>query len=470
MRNLFRLLPLLSLFSVLTCGAEAQTTPGQTKPNIVYIMVDDMGPTDAGCLGSQVIRTPNLDRMAEEGILISNHYSGCTVCAPSRSVLMTGKHMGRTSVRLNTGGVPLLDKDVTVAEVLKKVGYATGGFGKWGIGDIDTEGVPEKQGFDLFYGYYHQIHAHKHYPSFLVRNGKKEVIKDSKPNTKSGYAPDLIFDEMKTFIRKHAQAGTPFYAYGPWTPPHGNYNFPKEDPIWKNWSDRKGWSGTQKGHAAMTELVDRYVGELFALTDELGIAENTVFFFHSDNGSALGDKAGKLLGTSGPFRGNKRSAYEGGVRAPLLVRWKGKIEHARNDEFIASAQDALPTLAELAGAAKYVPSDITGLSYAPALFGKTPNKVHDYHYWEWGKWDWKNNREVSGGTMQGLRKGNWKLARQRNNQPWELYDLSKDIGETTDLAAKRPEKLKELVALVDKARVPMRPQREPARPKGKKFN
>ena len=236
MRNLLRLLPLLSLFPALISDVAARTDPGPV--NIIYIMVDDMGPADAGCFGSTVIKTPSLDRMAKEGVMISNHYSGCTVCAPSRSVLMTGKHMGRTSVRLNTGGVPLLDEDVTVAEVLKKVGYATGGFGKWGIGDIGTEGVPEKQGFDLFYGYYHQIHAHKHYPAFLVRNGKKETIENSTPNTKNGYAPDLIFDEMKTFIRKHAEAGTPFYAYGPWTPPHGNYNFPKEDPIWKSWSKR----------------------------------------------------------------------------------------------------------------------------------------------------------------------------------------------------------------------------------------
>ena len=468
MRNLLRLLPLLSLFPALISDVAARTDPGPV--NIIYIMVDDMGPADAGCFGSTVIKTPSLDRMAKEGVMISNHYSGCTVCAPSRSVLMTGKHMGRTSVRLNTGGVPLLDEDVTVAEVLKKVGYATGGFGKWGIGDIGTEGVPEKQGFDLFYGYYHQIHAHKHYPAFLVRNGKKETIENSTPNTKNGYAPDLIFDEMKTFIRKHAEAGTPFYAYGPWTPPHGNYNFPKEDPIWKSWSKRKGWSDRQKGHAAMTELVDRYVGELLQLVEELGIAEDTVFFFHSDNGSALTAKDGKPLRTSGPFRGNKRSAYEGGVRAPLLVRWKGKIKHARNDEFIASAQDALPTLAELAGATEHVPDDITGLSYAPVLFGKTPAKVHEYHYWDWAKWDWKNNREVPGGTMQGLRKANWKLAREKSSQPWELYDLSEDIGETTNLAAKLPEKVKELAALVDKARIPMRPQREPNHPKGKRFN
>ncbi|NNC89866.1 MAG: sulfatase-like hydrolase/transferase [Akkermansiaceae bacterium] len=439
-------------------------------PNIIYVMVDDMGPADAGCFGGTHIRTPHLDRMAKEGLLVSNHYSGCTVCAPCRSVLMTGKHMGRTSVRLNTGGVPLLDADVTVAEVLRKAGYATGGFGKWGIGDIGTEGVPEKQGFDEFYGYYHQIHAHKHYPDFLVRNGVKEPIKNSKPDTKLGYAPDMIFGEMKKFIRRAAEDGKPFFAYGPWTPPHGGYNFPHEDPIWDHYKDREGWSGTVKGHAAMTTLVDRHMGELLDLLDELGIAGNTVVFFHSDNGSALTGKQNETIRSSGPLRGQKRSPYEGGVRAPLLVRWKGTIAPARNDVLIASAQDALPTLAELAGATQFVPKDVTGRSYVAAFSGKHPPNWHDYHYWEWGKWDWKRNREVPGGTMQGLRKDNWKIARARNDQPWELYDLAADPGEKRNLAENYPRKVMRLEALVKQARVPMRPQREPEHPEGQRFN
>lgn len=440
------------------------------KPNIVYIMVDDMGPADAGCFGSNVIQTPNLDRMSREGLMISNHYSGCTVCAPCRSVLMTGIHMGRTSVRLNTGGVPLLAEDVTVAEVLKSAGYTTGGFGKWGLGDIGTEGVPEKQGFDQFYGYYHQIHAHRHYPDFLVRNGRKEPLTDSERNTKNGYAPDLIFGEMAAFIRAAAKEGKPFFAYGPWTPPHGNYDFPHEDPLWALYKDRKGWSGMEKGHAAMTSLVDRHLGALFDLVDELGIAEDTVFFFHSDNGSALGESQDKHLGSSGPFRGNKRSAYEGGVRAPLLVRWKGKIRPGRNDDFIASAQDMLPTVAELAGASGHVPDAVTGLSYAPVLLRKAPEKTHDFHYWEWGKWNWKMGKEEPGATMQGLRKGDWKLARMRSDAPWELYDLANDIGERNNLADTHPEMVERLAALADKARVPMRPQREPEHPEGQKFN
>lgn len=440
------------------------------KPNIIYVMVDDMGPHDLGVLGNEVIATPNLDRLAAGGLLLDNHYSGCTVCAPCRSVLLTGKHMGRTSVRLNTGGVPLLDEDVTIAEVLKQAGYATGGFGKWGVGDIGTTGVPEKQGFDLFYGYYHQIHAHSHYPAFLVRNGEKETIEPSKPHTRTGYAPELIFAEMKKFIRENAEAGKPFFAYGPWTPPHGNYRFPKEDPIWEKYGDRSGWPDKEKGHAAMVELVDRHMGELVSLLNELGIADNTVIFFHSDNGSALSAKEAGHIDSSGPFRGQKRSAYEGGIRAPLIVSWKGRISPTHNTTFIASAQDALPTLAELAGAADKVPSDVTGLSYAPVLFGKQPEKTHDFHYWEWAQWNWGKSEVIEGGLMQTLRRGDWKIARNRDDQPWELYNLAKDLGEKNNLADSEPEKLAELSKLAEQARVPMRPQQEPKRPKGKRFN
>jgi len=439
------------------------------KPNFIYIMVDDMGPADAGFMGSKVIQTPHLDKLATESLHFTEAYSGCTVCAPCRSVLMTGKHMGRTSVRLNTGGVPLLDEDVTIAEVLKNVGYRTGGFGKWGVGDIGTSGVPEKQGFDLFYGYYHQIHAHKHYPNFLVRNGVKEPIADREPNTDKGYAPQMLFDEMKNFIRKSAASGEPFFCYAPWTPPHGNYNFPKSDPVWDLYRD-KDWKGNQKGHAAMTTLTDRYVGETIALLSELGVLENTVIFFHSDNGASLSPKQGPDLKSSGRFRGNKRSAYEGGVRAPTLVYWKGRITPGKNTKHIISAEDALPTLADLADANEHVPSDVTGVSYAPVLFGKTPLRTRAYHYFEWALWNWSENKEVPGGMMQGLRSGNWKLARMRSDQPWELYNLDHDIGETVNLASELPSKVRELSKMVEQARVPMRPQFEPKRPEGKKFN
>ncbi len=438
------------------------------QPNIVYIMVDDMGPADAGFMGSTAIKTPNLDALAAQSLVFTEAYSGCTVCAPCRSVLMTGKHMGRTSVRMNTGGVPLLEQDVTIAEVLKKVGYRTGGFGKWGLGDVGTDGVPEKQGFDLFYGYYHQIHAHDHYPEFLIRNGAKEAI-TGKPNTSEGYAPQLIFDEMRTFIRQSVSADEPFYCYAPWTPPHADYQFPEDDPIWARYRDQP-WSKSEIGHAAMVSLVDRYVGDTMALLSELKILDNTVIFFHSDNGASLSTAQGPNLKSSGRYRGHKRSPYEGGVRAPTLVHWSDRIQPGINRDFIISAQDALPTLAELAGATKQLPSDVTGISYAPVLFGKPPSKRHEFHYWEWAQWNWGQNQAVAGGLMQGLRKGNWKIARIRNDQPWELYNLADDIGETNDLADQEPEQWKLLVDLAEKAREPMREQEEPKHPAGQKFN
>lgn len=457
--------PLLIVTSILfaaSCGW------AETKPNIVYIMVNDMGPADAGFMGSMAIKTPYLDRLAKESLHFTEAYSGCTVCAPCRSVLMTGKHMGRTSVRLNTGGVPLLDEDVTVAEILKKAGYRTGGFGKWGIGDIGTSGVPEQQGFDLFYGYYHQIHAHRHYPDFLVRNGVKESI-EGEPNTDKGYAPQMIFDEMKKFIRVSASSGEPFFCYAPWTPPHGGYSFPIDDPIWGMYAG-KSWQGNQKGHAAMVSLVNRYVGETMDLLAELNVLDHTIVFFHSDNGASLSLQQGPDLKSSGPFRGNKRSAYEGGVRAPTLIHWRGKIKPRINREFVVSAEDVLPTLAELAGVADQVPTDVTGLSYAPVLFGKRPPKQHEFHYWEWVQWNWGQNQAVTGGMMQGLRRGNWKIARMKSDLPWELYDLANDMGEQNDLAKENPEKLKELVGFVEQARTPMRPQQEPPHPAGQKFN
>jgi arylsulfatase A len=457
----------LSLAVVL---AIAGALRGQSPPpNFVYIMVDDMGPADAGFMGSRAIATPHLDELARQSLVFTEAYSGSTVCAPSRSVLMTGKHMGRTSVRLNTGGVPLLDKDVTIAEVLKWAGYRTGGFGKWGLGDLETSGVPEKQGFDEFYGYYHQIHAHQHYPEFLVRNGTKEPITRSRRNTVDGYAPALIFAEMKRFIRDAVAAGKPFFCYAPWTPPHGNYDFPRSDPAWKRY-EGKDWRGNQRAHAAMVTLIDRYVGETVDLLEELGVLEETVIVFHSDNGASLPTRECPDLSCSGPFRGNKRSPYEGGVRAPTLVHWTGRIAPGKNTTYVISADDALPTLAELAGAVDYLPPDITGLSYAPVLFGNEPPKTRQYHYWEGFRWDWGRNAEVPGGLMQGLRKGNWKIVRSRINEPWELYNLAKDLGETTNLAAAQPETLKELVALAESARVPMRPQQEPQHPEGQSFN
>ncbi|MGB6033141.1 MAG: sulfatase-like hydrolase/transferase, partial [Bacteroidota bacterium] len=269
---------MLLLFTSLRANQERQ-------PNIILIMVDDMGYADLECYGSGVIRTPNIDRMAVEGIRFTDAYSGSCVCAPARSTLMTGRHAGHTSVRGNTGGIPLLDADVTIAEILKKAGYATGGFGKWGLGDIDTPGAPEKQGFDVFFGYYHQIHAHNYYPEYLVRNGQKVRLSGEKEERYSHY---LILKEMLAFIRENRDR--PFFCYAPWTPPHGKYQIPDSEPALKSYGDLE---GSARVIAAMISMIDAHVGEVIELLKELEIDDDTIIFFCSDNGA--GDRTEGVL-------------------------------------------------------------------------------------------------------------------------------------------------------------------------------
>jgi arylsulfatase A-like enzyme len=451
----------------------------------VYIVVDDMGYGDLGCFGSRSIKTPHLDRMAAEGMRFTQAYSGCTVCAPARSTLMTGHHMGHTSVRLNTGGVPLRDEDLTLAEVLKQAGYATGGFGKWGLGDLDTPGVPEKQGFDIFYGYYHQIHAHYYYPDYLVRNGVKVPLPGNKdfyrakpPATgafpavdpKSGlrrqYTHDLIFAETLAFIR--ANKDRRFFCYAPWTPPHGRLEIPEADPAWQAYKD-KPWSKKARVTAAMVSMVDRQVGEVLALLKELGLDKNTIVFFTSDNGAA--ERFDGELDCSGPLRGRKRDMYEGGLRAPLIVRWPDRIAPGRVSGHLCYFPDVLPTLAELAGAP--VPAGIDGLSFIPELLGPgtagREQAAHDYLYWEWHQYNWGQRRLVEGGLMQATRMGKWKAVRHSADQPVELYDLSSDVGETRNVAGKFPDVAKKMQILLRTARTDPRPQSEPAKPGNRSY-
>jgi len=431
-------------------------------------MVDDLGPADLGCYGSKVLQTPRLDSFAEEGLKFNQAYTGCTVCAPTRSVLMTGIHMGRTSVRLNTGGVPLVPEDVTIAEILKKVGYATGGFGKWGLGDIETDGVPEKQGFDQFHGYYHQIHAHNYWPEYLIRNGKKEPNEPRERETGQGYSHYQTVRETKDFIRQTVKEGKPFFCYAPWCPPHGEYVLPKEDPAWALYKD-KPWSDMARNLAAMISMTDRQFGEIIDLLDELGVADNTVVIFSSDNGGSEHPEVIKALNPGGNLQGHKRSMYEGGIRTPFLVRWPGHTQPGVETEFVVSHQDLLPTLAEIAGASELVPEEVAGLSFVELLNGRTPSRLHYWHYWEWELWDWRRQAPRPNGLMQALRQGHWKILRHRTDQPWELYFLPEDWGEQNDLAARYPDKVEALSRLVETARVPMRPQQEPEMPEGREY-
>ncbi len=434
------------------------------RPNIIFIMVDDLGWADLGCYGSKAISTPNIDRMASEGIRFTDAYSGCMVCAPARSVLMTGFHTGHTSVRSNTSGVPLEDSDITVAEVLKQAGYRCGGFGKWGLGDVRTSGVPEKQGFDVFFGYYHQIHAHDYWTDYLWRNSEKIDMTGEKGSAER-YTHYRIFEQTMDFIRQNKDR--PFFCYAPWTPPHGKFQIPEDEPVWAMYKDKE-WPKDAKVAAAMDTMVDRHVGELLGLLKELGIDERTVVFFCSDNGAAFRFEG--VLDSSGPLRGRKRDMYEGGIRVPMIVRWPGKIRAGQVSEHVWYFADVMPTLAELAGAGKYVPGGIDGISVVPALLGRAEEqKKHEYLYWEWHLYDWSKRENVPNGLMQAVRMGKWKAVRHRSDEAFELYDLEKDVGEENNLAGQHSGVMRKIEAYIKRTRVEPRPQIEPEMPEGKMF-
>jgi len=412
--------------------AAGSATP--EKPNIVFIMADDMGYADLGCYGSKTIRTPRLDRMAAEGMRFTDAYSGATVCAPARCCLMTGYHVGRAAVRAN-GGFPILDSDVTVAEVLNKAGYATGGFGKWGLGDVGSTGAPEKQGFDVFFGYYHQVHAHDYYTDHLFRNGQ------SVPLDKQ-YSHHVIFRENLKFIRENKDR--PFFCYCPWTPPHGKYQIPDDEPALAAYKD-KPWQHDEKVAAAMDTMIDRNVGEILDLLKELKLDEKTIVFFCSDNGAAK--RFDGVHDSSGPLKGAKRSMYEGGIRVPLIVRWPGRIAAGAASDLPWCFPDVMPTLAELAGATDTAPRDIDGISVVPTLLGEAAagraQKLHKYLFW------------AAGPGWRAARMGNWKAVARGADEPQldklELYDLSKDIGEANNVAADNPEIARQMLGFLSEA-------------------
>lgn len=454
LRIIFSIL-LASVYSV-TARAVAPT------PNIVLIVVDDMGYADLGCYGSKAIPTPNIDRMATEGMRFTDAYSGCTVCAPARSTLMTGLHMGHTPVRGNTGGIPLPAETVTLSATLKQAGYAVGGFGKWGLGDLDTTGVPEKHGFDTFFGYYHQIHAHDYYPGYLIRNGEKVAQPGNGGKRGETYSHYAIVEATKQFIRNHAEG--PFFCYAPWTPPHGKYQIPEDEPAWAMFQD-KDWPRDARVAAAMDVMIDRHVGEVLGLLKEFGIDENTLVMFASDNGAAK--RFDGFLDSSGPLRGNKRDMYEGGLRVPLVARWPGTIAPKQVVDHPTYFPDFFPTFVTLAGAP--VPENLDGRSLVPMLTGVGNQPMHEALYWEWPTYDWSKRAYTDNGLMQAVRKGTWKLLRHTSDTTWELYDLSKDIGERHDVAAEHPDVVEELAAWIAANRTEMREQVEPEMPEGQKY-
>ena len=423
------------------------------KPNIVYIMSDELAYFEVGYMGNPYLKTPRIDRMASEGLRFTNALAGAPVCAPLRCNLMTGKHAGHASVRRNDGGTPLRADEPTIASMLKKLGYATGGFGKWGAGGRGSTGVPEKHGFDVFFGYYDQVHAHSFYPAYLVRNSE-EIVLPGNEGGRSGetYSHYEIMREGLQFIRDNKDG--PFFCYLPITPPHGMYDIPDSDPSWALFKD-KDWPAEAKRYAAMVNMVDRNVGEVLDLLKELQLEENTVVFFAGDNGGQDRFKTPeKPRGFFGPnvnpktgveLRGGKGNLYEGGLRIPSLVRWPGKIKPSVSD-LVWYQPDIFPTLAELTKGD--APDDLDGISILPEILGEKvvgrQQSHHEFLYWE-------HRDQVA------VRMGNWKAVLPKKNRDWELYNLADDISETHDVSASHPEVLKQLQTIARQSHAPERP-------------
>ncbi|WP_372774745.1 arylsulfatase [Mangrovibacterium sp.] len=425
------------------------------KPNIIYIMMDEWGYFESSGMGHPILQTPNIDKLASEGMRFTQFLAGGNVCAPTRSTLLTGQHTGHTTVRSNGGGLALCPNDITIAKILKDAGYATGGFGKWGLGDVGTTGVPEKHGFDTFYGYYHQVHAHTYYPKYLIHNSKKVPLKGNTGDFLSGetFSHGLIHAEGLDFIRENKDH--PFFAYLSWTPPHGYWAMPDDDPAWQKYKDKQ-WDATnQKGeydaqmYAAMVEMVDRQIGEIMALLKELDIDENTIVFVSGDNGGQAyfknsqhphGFFAPNLDPHTGKrFRGGKGNFHEGGLRIPFMVRWPEKIEQGAVSDHLGYFPDIMPTLAELAGVK--TPSSSDGISILPTLLGKNQTAQHKYLYWE-------DPKSIA------VRMGNWKAIRPQKNASFELYDLSNDIVELKNVADQHPEILEKMMLYAKEAHTP----------------
>ncbi len=492
MRHIGRSAALFALPVAALVLAQCGNPPAAAPPNIIFIMADDMGSSDVGAYGGQQVHTPSIDRLATEGIRFTQAYAGNTVCAPSRSVLMTGTHMGRTPVRSNTGGVSLRAEDVTVAELLKGAGYATGGYGKWGLSEVGGPGVPERKGFDEFVGYYHQIHAHRFYPDYLYRNSERIDLPgnagfydgpygegrgvgpipavdpgNGQPRQFSHY---LIVDRMKAFIREHRD--TPFFAYGAWTPPHQRFEVPEDDPAWQMYKD-KPWPLEARVYAAFVSMVDRHVGEIMTLVRDLGLDDRTIVFFASDNGGVV-NMTGDPIRTNGRLRGGKTTLYEGGLRVPLVARWPGHIAPGQVSDHVTYFADILPTLAGIARIPDRVPAVVNGLSILPTLVGPAAaghaQRTHEYLYWEDADIDWSAVRYRQDDTLrQAVRAGDWKAYRPGPGKPLQLYNLRDDIGEATDVAADHPDVVTRMEQHMADAHRPAPPQIEPERIDGRQY-
>lgn len=450
-------LTLLTLFATgLPFSAVALETADADggRPNIIYIMADDLGIGDWGCYGQKVIKTSAIDALAANGIRFAQHYAGCTVSAPSRCSLLTGQHTGHSFIRGNKDVVdaegnrfdyPIPDSVLTVAEIMKRHGYTTACVGKWGLGGPDTEGHPNNQGFDYFFGYLGQANAHRYYPRFLYENNRRIEL------NREVYSHDLIMEKALSFVGENADK--PFFLYLTPTIPHADLILPdgtlgeydgmfQEEPY-----PGPGYTAQPKPKAtfaAMVSRLDQGVGKLLELLDEKGLLNNTIVIFTSDNGTHReGGHQPDAFDSNGPFRGNKRDLYEGGIRTPFIAQWPGHIQPGSVTFHVSAFWDFMATVCDLLGEAVPVQSD--GISYLPALTGKGEQKRHTYLYWEFHEQ----------GGKQALLKDNWKLIRLNAGKPalsyYELYNLNSDPAELLNVAEQYPERVDEWKRQMDQA-------------------
>lgn len=416
------------------------------RPNIIWIMADDLGYGDLGCYGQARVKTPNLDRMAKEGMRFTQAYAGSTVCAPSRCCLMTGNHTGHARVRGNMPSsfdLHLRPEDRTVQELLKTAGYRNAVFGKWALGNLGTQGYPLKKGVDEWFGYFSQTHAHNYYPEHVLENDRALLLKGNMGTQRTEYMPDLVQDRTLKFLDRQTTA-EPFFLYYTNVIPHADNELgrdtgmgmpvPTDEPY-----SKESWPQVEKNFAAMVTRLDRYVGEIFEQLKKKSLDEDTLVIFTSDNGPHReGGHSPEYFQSSGPLRGIKRDLTEGGICVPTLARWPGKIRPGQVSEQPWAFWDFLPTACEIAGV--QAPAQIDGVSILPTLVGQGGQRQHEYFYWEF------HERTFD----QALRLDRWKLIRKPKSV--ELYDLKTDRGERKNLAAENKEMVARLSALMDRAR------------------
>ena len=472
------------LLTVVFCTSSA-VAQRHGKPNIVFLLADDLGYRELGSYGQQRIRTPHLDQLAAQGMRLTQHYAGNAVCATSRCVLMTGKHPGHAYIRTNKaiepeGQYPIPDSEVTLAELLHDEGYVSGGFGKWGLGGPGTSGEPLRQGFDRFFGYNCQRHAHSYYPSYLWSDDQRITLNNAPPipgHAKlpidvdasdprsydrfkgTDYAPDRINEQALQFVR--ANKDRPFFLYYPTVIPHVALHVPDEELqqyLKLGWEEtsftgrgRRGYTPhftPKAAYAAMITRMDRYIGNLLKLLDELQLTDNTIVIFTSDNGTTAleAEVDHEFFNSVGKLRGLKGSLYEGGIRVPGIVRWPGKVAAGSVSDRISGFEDWMPTLLELIGTTQSLPADIDGISLAATLRGQ-PQPPRPFLYREFPSY----------GVQQSIRVANWKAVRQnmsRGNVQTELYNLAEDISESKNIADQYPDVLADLEKRMEQEHTP----------------